>query len=440
MIRTIADLLDEFRKREVQLLDEKNIPHSPTIGDMYEGLTRNILSKTLPAELDLRVTSGFVLSEDGKWSKQIDCMLVEGKGEIIPHTQDHIYRLENVIAVIEVKKNLYSQELLGAYNNLLSVHKLLKRKKFPQNRLFVDAYKTILRSEPYGKNLADLPFWEREIGVSLFLDSLLPVRVVLGYHGFRTEEKFRMAFAKLFESMVKEDMSGASSIPNLMISDKYSLVKTNGMPYSAPISTSDLSWHLMASYSHNPMIILLELIYTKIAYRYGVGDPDIEADLEVEILKPLLSNRVIEQNGKQKWRYEISLISEEELQKAPAFEYWEPVELNNEHFVLLTEIIDKENNEETVDLGISLDDTGLITWFENNGYDFEKSVSYLYDNNLIFKDNGRIGLLTKECKAVFLPDGRLVAGDDASGRLTNWVNQFMEEFRKGSSTVDEELL
>ena len=37
-------------------------------------------------------------------------------------------------------------------------------------------------------------------------------------------------------------------------------------------------------------------------------------------------------------------------QKAPAFEYWEPVELNNEHFVLLTEMFDIENSEESANL------------------------------------------------------------------------------------------
>lgn len=32
-------------------------------------------------------------------------------------------------------------------------------------------------------------------------------------------------------------------------------------------------------------------------------------------------------------------------------------------------------------------------------------------------------LLTKECAVVFLPDGRLVAGENNSGRLTRWVDR-----------------
>ena len=232
MIRTTADLLEEFRKKEVQLLDEKHIPHPPTIGDMYEGLTKNILGKTFPDGLGLKVTSGFIRNEYGEWSKQIDCMLVVGDGESIPYTEDFVYELQNVIAVVEVKKKLYSKDLLSAYNNMYSLRKLLKANQFPENDLFFDAYRTITKSEPYDKKLSDMPFWKRQLGLTLFSDSVLPVRIVFGYHGFETEFNFRMAFAKLIEDEIDPGISGAPGLPNLIISDGYSLVKLNGMPYS----------------------------------------------------------------------------------------------------------------------------------------------------------------------------------------------------------------
>ena len=436
MIRTTADLLEEFRKKEVQLLDEKHIPHPPTIGDMYEGLTKNILGKTFPDGLGLKVTSGFIRNEYGEWSKQIDCMLVVGDGESIPYTEDFVYELQNVIAVVEVKKKLYSKDLLSAYNNMYSLRKLLKANQFPENDLFFDAYRTITKSEPYDKKLSDMPFWKRQLGLTLFSDSVLPVRIVFGYHGFETEFNFRMAFAKLIEDEIDPGISGAPGLPNLIISDGYSLVKLNGMPYSYPMiknqdEHTDDFWHLLASYSNNPMIILLELIYTKIAYEYKIGDPNIESDLEIEILKPFLMAKAIEKEGKQGWIYNIVSIPEEKLEKAPSSITWQPVELNQGHFVILSTLINREFDDDTAGIGIPQDEPDLIAWFDKSEFDLTESIEYLYTVGLVSKEIGKLRLLTKECKMVALPDGRIIAGDDSSGRLTNWITKFMTEYRKG---------
>jgi hypothetical protein len=81
-----------------------------------------VLSASIPIELNLRVVSGFITNSDGELSDQIDCMLVQGEGERIPYTDDFKYNIDNVIAVIEVKKNLYSKEIESAYENLLRSH------------------------------------------------------------------------------------------------------------------------------------------------------------------------------------------------------------------------------------------------------------------------------------------------------------------------------
>lgn len=48
MIRDIADLLRSFAEKEVQVLEEAGIRHAPTIGEMYEDLTIDILGRTIP--------------------------------------------------------------------------------------------------------------------------------------------------------------------------------------------------------------------------------------------------------------------------------------------------------------------------------------------------------------------------------------------------------
>ena len=72
MIRTAADLLEAIQEQEVAILDRNEIKHAPTIGRMYEGLTRSMLDRVIFAGLDLRVVEGFIRSPSGKLSAQID--------------------------------------------------------------------------------------------------------------------------------------------------------------------------------------------------------------------------------------------------------------------------------------------------------------------------------------------------------------------------------
>src|SRR4051812_38842312 len=107
MIRTVADLLTKLLEVERERLDAMKLPHAPTIGGMYEGLSRKLLDKALPVE-GLRVVPGFIQDPAGNWSKQLDCLVVKGEGKEIPYQEARIFPLDDVIAVIEVKKNLYT--------------------------------------------------------------------------------------------------------------------------------------------------------------------------------------------------------------------------------------------------------------------------------------------------------------------------------------------
>ena len=74
-------------------------------------------------------------------------MLVCGEGESIPHTDDYLYDLSDVVAVLEVKKILYSSELTSAYENLMSVRRIREKTRHG-GRLFEDAYRSILGRLP----------------------------------------------------------------------------------------------------------------------------------------------------------------------------------------------------------------------------------------------------------------------------------------------------
>jgi len=80
MIKTVGEILEALRKAEAAKLKASDIRHAPTIGSMYEGLTRSLLERAVPSSMNLRIVSGFVVDGLGGTSGQLDCMLVSGEG------------------------------------------------------------------------------------------------------------------------------------------------------------------------------------------------------------------------------------------------------------------------------------------------------------------------------------------------------------------------
>jgi hypothetical protein len=107
MIKTVSDFLAELKSKGTELIKKYEIVDHPVlIGDMYEGLTQEILNKSIFVGLNLKIVGGKIKNLKGDLSSEIDCMLVEGEGEKLPFTEKYIYHFTQVIAVIEVKKIL----------------------------------------------------------------------------------------------------------------------------------------------------------------------------------------------------------------------------------------------------------------------------------------------------------------------------------------------
>ncbi len=121
MITKVSSILQGFIDQETKKLDEYSLRHGPTIGKMYEGLASNVLNRAIPDFLGLEIKSGFIHDGASKITGEIDCMLVKGIGEQIPHTTSYKWHIKDVIAVFEVKKNLYSADLRDAFGHLRDV-------------------------------------------------------------------------------------------------------------------------------------------------------------------------------------------------------------------------------------------------------------------------------------------------------------------------------
>lgn len=84
MIETVSEFLEEFKKKGLNEIASKDgdITHTVTIGNMFEGLTAELLSRSIFKGLNLKiVNNSFIYNDSGVLSKEMDCMIVIGDGK-----------------------------------------------------------------------------------------------------------------------------------------------------------------------------------------------------------------------------------------------------------------------------------------------------------------------------------------------------------------------
>ena len=76
-IYSISNLLEALAQQENEVLKASGISHRPTIGNMYEGLTADIVNKSLFKGLNLTVArNSFIAGSQTEY----DIILAEGAG------------------------------------------------------------------------------------------------------------------------------------------------------------------------------------------------------------------------------------------------------------------------------------------------------------------------------------------------------------------------
>ena len=349
MINTIADILDELRNAELRVIARhSDTKHPGLIGDMYEGLSRKMIERTIPSNLDLRVVDGKIRNEKGKYSRQIDCMIVVGDGERLPNTDHFIYDIKQVVAVIEVKANLYSGTLASAYENLLSVS-TISDPKVISSSLVVDAYNSIVGEiGPDYDQLSVRPLQNQMIFHVLVTEAMRPIRIVLGYQGFKTEANLRKSFIEHLGLYVADPATasvpkgfGPGSLPNLILAGANGILKLNGMPYAAQRDEEGY-WPLCASFGSNGLLHLLELIWTKLCYQHGVSDSIFGDDLDAHPVHPLIRCRYAQEGMLNGWEYAYFDANEDDLVDDSSVRPWEPLELDPVSAAVLTRLLEDD--------------------------------------------------------------------------------------------------
>ena len=367
-------------------------------------------------------------------------MIVIGDGKRIPGTDDYIYDISKVIMVIEVKKALYSKELSDGYDNLRSVINISETPKSLKMNLIDDAFSLLVgRPAPRYENVDLLQIREQMLFHTLVVEAMLPLRVIFGFEGFKTEISLRQKFYEYLkekctecdgEMTLEEAVSklnseeygdppetkygyGANSLPNLIVAGDNSIVKTNGMPYSIVFDEID-EYCWMASYRRDPLILFMELLWTRLTYYYDISSDVFGEGVRLEGLAPLISAT----GTKTGWIYRPIVYSKKDIEILDKNDKeWEPAILDENEFVLMNMLCgEQEINVKELDI-----------YFPGKR---DEIISHLNGKRLIYVDKENIiRLLTKQCNCAIVPGYGYVAGDNNDGRLMHWVKEKMKEIK-----------
>jgi len=419
MIKTVADLLKAFSDEERAKLDAEDLVHGPTIGAMYEGLTKELVDRSLPENLGLRVVPGFT-HFNGVLSGELDCMLVRGEGEKIPYTSKFKWHIKDVIAVFEVKKTLTAEDLSDSYNHLREVAKLYSdyieseeaegvkvNIRWP-NRIF-SQMTGVVAPEP--QRIEELPFDLEMIYHTIVSELLGPIRIVVGHHGWKKEKTLRDHIAKLLENRLKNPQGmGVGSFPQLIIGGEFSLVKANGCPYVPPLVKG--MWPFLLSSNHNPLRILLELIFSKLDLMYETNLTDDDS-VEQEAMSPCLRARAVQKDGRSGWEYIYDDLSEKTLRERGETYAWEPTELTTKQFHVINLLCRGASVRE--------DDPTFIEYVSKEPGGMDAFVNSLIATQLVARNGPELALTTIECTALITPEGKFVAGENNAGQMNYWL-------------------
>ena len=425
-IYTLSDLLLSLAKQENEVLKSYGIQHRPTIGNQYEGLTAGILNKSLFRDLHLIVARNSFIEGS---NTEYDIILSDGAGTPIKYSErQFVFKPQQVLAVIQVKKNLYGAEVKDSYENLATIAPLYYGKATEE---YVCRWATTSVRNSLGKHVSaykkgELSLDEEYLYHTLVTEPQIPVRVVLGYNGYASEKNFRKGIFEYLETCKttaneRKKGYGPNDMPNLIICEDYSCVKITGTPFCPIYDSSNAGWwNLLGTSSYNPMYFLLETIWTKLSYKYQLPSVLFGEDLKTPCLSPFLDARIHKDKGAPiGWDYDYQDLTAKRLLQNNVIEEWKPVEIDETQWVILGELGEKGSV-------CIKDNKDLERFVIQGGYsDLNDFIDKLLATRLVTIDGDNIRFLTYQCDRVCVK-GKWYAAENITGRLNNWAIKQMK--------------
>ena len=426
MILNFSDFLEEFKNNALDKIskEDSNISHRPTIGNIYEGLTSEILNKTIFDKFNLKIVEkSFIYNDEGKQSDELDCIIVVGDGKKINFTNQYCYHVNDVIAVVQVKKNLYAKDILDSHFNLRSIIKLYDKVKTPDYafEILKDAYKSIVKKNlPSKERYKRFTLKEKMIYEYFLSESRLPLRIVIGYFGYKTEENLREGFFQNLEKLlVEKSIKGISpySFPSLYMCGDSLIVKNNGMPIAIPLIDDEFYFPILTTTKGRPMYYLLELIWTRLSYRFEIKSDIFDDNNELDFVHPFISVKEnINDKNLMGWDFTFHELSEELLNKESEGRKWTPTLINQNIFYCISLIQDNGF--------IDLENRSFITVnFDDKGIIFAEILEELLNTDIVYVDENKLYILPDNLEILFTPEGQVFAGDNKNGQLTIFIQE-----------------
>lgn len=309
-IKNMSDLLENILAKDLHTAAEYHktggTKHPGLLGDIYEGVTHKLLEETLFEHLNLKVVTGQIKMHNDQLSKQIDCMIVKNTLREIPFTGKYECFIDDVIAIIEVKKTLNKTKLEEALINMQTISKGFDAEKTTvkiREEEIYRAYELLTGNalddiNKYTGDNINKNDYTSVLTNTLILDYCLPLRIIFGYDGYANEITLRKGYLDLIDKHPSIE-SGPLAIPNLIICKNSSLIKTNGIPYALRIGKPNNSFIGLASYCKTPVLVLLEILWTKLCNIYvdELDNSIFGETTKYENILPLLSYKFENHNG-----------------------------------------------------------------------------------------------------------------------------------------------
>ncbi|SPZ51531.1 Uncharacterised protein [Serratia quinivorans] len=449
MIVEVTGLLSAFVNKEKEKLKNVDMPHMPTLGKAYEEITKHSINQyfVIPQGLNLSVVSGFIRIGGEQLPNQIDCMLIAGEAERYGLTDEYICDIENVLAIFEVKKTLNKDDFIDAYEHLAILRKKYSE-YFSRKMDNLELRPNVsVASEIFSKltgisgpsnydEISSLDEKNQVLFYSLVIEQLAPVTIIHGYGGYKSEKGLRDAFISYLDEdnyiknltqKKKENeekkgdttsmIRGINSMPTLITANEFSLVKTNGLPYSFLKEKNKDDWAVIASGRDNQLRIMLELIWSKISISFDVRMP-WGNDEHVEALVPLLYANIVKKEDSLGWYYRCFEVSEKKLKSCLPSEY-EPLKISD-GAIKLTRMLPLMPN------GYTINDENRA-FFDGKGHNLDEVVAELISTTY-FSLNGN-KLITIHHTTYVYDFDKYGLVDSQFNRLKSWCDR--NEIRTG---------
>jgi hypothetical protein len=190
-------------------------------------------------------------------------MLVVGEGEEVPYTGKRVYLLDEIVAVTEVKKTLYTAKLVEGHDNLRRIMDLKPSSGRYINNTVRRAFQDLTGS-PLPNDVSTLPSMLQSVYHILVVEAGWPTRILRGFRGFANETTFRKGILDYLTEKKGIAGTGPMSIPSFILAPNATAIKNVSMLWGSPLDP-DGTWPLLQTNGAlKPAYVLLEAIWSRL--------------------------------------------------------------------------------------------------------------------------------------------------------------------------------